>query len=42
MGVLQDLLAPTFALWGPLAVINDWIYEVNWTVLRGGRFSFGF
>jgi len=38
MGVLQDLLAPTFALWGPLAVINDWIYEVNGLSLGGALF----
>jgi len=38
MGVLQDLLAPTFTLWGPLAVINDWIYEVNGLSLRGALF----
>jgi len=25
-GVLQDLLRPTFAIWGPLSRINDWIY----------------
>ena len=35
MGVLQDLLAPTFALWGPLAVINEWVYEVNGLSLKG-------
>ncbi len=40
MGVLQDLLAPTFALWGPLAVINDWIYEVNGLSPGGGLFLF--
>jgi len=38
MGVLQDLLAPTFALWGPLAVINDWIYEVNGLSFGGAVF----
>lgn len=26
IGVLQDLLRPTFAIWGPLSRINDWIY----------------
>jgi branched-chain amino acid transport system permease protein len=40
MGVLQDLLAPTFALWGPLAVINDWLYEVNGLSLGGAVFLF--
>ena len=28
-GVLQDLLQPTFAAWGPLAVINDWLFTAN-------------
>ena len=35
-GVLQDLLRPTFALWGPLAVINDWLYAANGLTHRGG------
>ena len=34
-GVLQDLLRPTFALWGPLAVINDWLYAANGLTLEG-------
>jgi branched-chain amino acid transport system permease protein len=34
-GVLQDLLRPTFARWGPLAVINDWLYAANGLTLRG-------
>jgi len=29
VGVLQDLLRPTFAAWGPLAKINDWIYAAT-------------
>ncbi len=29
IGVLQDLLRPTFALWGPLAILNDWLYTAN-------------
>ncbi len=28
-GVLQDLLRPTFALWGPLAIINEWLFAMN-------------
>ncbi len=34
-GVLQDLLRPTFALWGPFAVINDWLYTANGLTLKG-------
>jgi branched-chain amino acid transport system permease protein len=34
-GVLQDLLRPTFALWGPLAIINDWLYAANGLTLWG-------
>jgi branched-chain amino acid transport system permease protein len=34
-GVLQDLLRPTFARWGPLAAINDWLYAANGLTLRG-------
>jgi branched-chain amino acid transport system permease protein len=34
-GVLQDMLRPTFALWGPLAVINDWLYAANGLTLYG-------
>jgi branched-chain amino acid transport system permease protein len=29
LGILQDLLSPTFALWGSLGAINDWLYEIN-------------
>jgi branched-chain amino acid transport system permease protein len=28
-GVLQDLVRPTFAAWGPLAIINDWLFTAN-------------
>jgi branched-chain amino acid transport system permease protein len=35
VGVLQDLLRPTFALWGPLAVINDWLFTANGLTIRG-------
>lgn len=34
-GVLQDLLRPTFALWGPLAVINDWLFSANGLTFYG-------
>jgi branched-chain amino acid transport system permease protein len=34
-GGLQDLLRPTFALWGPLAVINDWLYAANGLTIQG-------
>lgn len=34
-GVLQDLLRPTFALWGPLAVINDWLFSANGLTFHG-------
>ena len=34
-GVLQDMLRPTFALWGPLAIINEWLYTANGLTLNG-------
>jgi branched-chain amino acid transport system permease protein len=34
-GVLQDLLRPTFALWGPLAIINEWLFTANGLTLPG-------
>ena len=34
-GVLQDLLRPTFALWGSLSVINDWLFAANGLTLQG-------
>jgi branched-chain amino acid transport system permease protein len=34
-GVLQDMLRPTFSLWGPLAVINEWLYAANGLTLYG-------
>ncbi len=34
-GVLQDLLRPTFALWGPLAVMNEWLFTANGLSFRG-------
>jgi branched-chain amino acid transport system permease protein len=39
-GVLQDLLRPTFALWGPLAIINDWLYAANGLTLQGAASLF--
>jgi branched-chain amino acid transport system permease protein len=35
VGVLQDLLRPTFALWGPLAIINEWLYTANGLTIQG-------
>ena len=34
-GVLQDLLRPTFAAWGPIATINDWLFAANGLTLHG-------
>ena len=34
-GVLQDLLRPTFALWGPLAVMNEWLFSSNGLTSHG-------
>jgi branched-chain amino acid transport system permease protein len=34
-GVLQDLLRPTFSLWGPLAVINEWLFTANGLTFHG-------
>lgn len=34
-GVLQDLLRPTIALWGPLAIINEWFYTANGLTIQG-------
>ncbi|MBS3906609.1 MAG: hypothetical protein KGZ49_06185 [Syntrophaceae bacterium] len=34
-GVLQDLLRPTFALWGPLAIINEWLFTANGLTVQG-------
>jgi branched-chain amino acid transport system permease protein len=35
VGVLQDMLRPTFALWGPLAIINEWLYTANGLTIHG-------
>lgn len=40
-GVLQDLLRPTFALWGPLAVINEWLFTANGLTFYGAIGLFG-
>jgi branched-chain amino acid transport system permease protein len=34
-GVLQDLLRPTFAAWGPFAVINDLLFTANGVTPQG-------
>jgi branched-chain amino acid transport system permease protein len=34
-GVLQDLLRPTFALWGPVAIVNEWLFAANGLTLSG-------
>ncbi|HVP81376.1 MAG TPA: leucine/isoleucine/valine transporter permease subunit [Thermodesulfobacteriota bacterium] len=34
-GVLQDLLRPIFALWGPLAVMNEWLFTANGLTFHG-------
>lgn len=35
VGVLQDLLRPTFSAWGPLSVINEWLFAANGLTLEG-------
>jgi len=34
-GMLQDLLRPTFAAWGPLGEINQWLFAANGLTLHG-------
>jgi branched-chain amino acid transport system permease protein len=34
-GVLQDLLRPTFAIWGPVGKVNDWLFTANGLTLGG-------
>ncbi len=34
-GVLQDMLRPVFALWGPLAIINEWLFTANGLTISG-------
>ena len=34
-GVLQDLLRPIVALWGPLAVMNEWLFTANGLTFHG-------
>ncbi len=35
VGVLQDMLRPTIGLWGPVAVINEWLFTSNGLTLYG-------
>ncbi len=35
-GVLQDLLRPTLASWGPLAVVGEWLFTANGLTVWGG------
>jgi branched-chain amino acid transport system permease protein len=39
-GVLQDMLRPTFALWGPLSGINEWLFAANGLTLEGAATLF--
>lgn len=34
-GVLQDLLRPTLAAWGPLSILRDWLFTANGLSLSG-------
>ncbi|RPJ01663.1 MAG: hypothetical protein EHM36_13205 [Deltaproteobacteria bacterium] len=34
-GVLQELLRPTFAAWGPLAVLSEWLFTANGLTTEG-------
>ena len=34
-GVLQDLLRPTFTIWGPFSVINEWLFTANGLTFHG-------
>ncbi|NWG02501.1 MAG: leucine/isoleucine/valine transporter permease subunit [Syntrophaceae bacterium] len=34
-GVVQDLLRPTLAAWGPIAVVSEWIFTANGLSLPG-------
>ncbi len=34
-GVLQDLLRPTLASWGPLAVVGEWLFTANGLTIWG-------
>ena len=35
VGVLQDMLRPTIGLWGPVAIINEWLFTANGLTLYG-------
>jgi len=39
-GMLQDLLQPTFALWGPVSIINEWLFAANGLTLPGAASLF--
>lgn len=39
-GILQDLLRPILALWGPLSVLNEWIFTANGLTRYGAFFLF--
>jgi len=34
-GILQDLLRTTFALWGPLGVMNEWLFTADGLTFHG-------
>ena len=34
-GVLQDLLRPTLSAWGPIAEVNEWLFDANGLSLFG-------
>ena len=34
-GVIQDLLRPTLAAWGPVSVVSEWIFTANGLSLQG-------
>jgi branched-chain amino acid transport system permease protein len=34
-GVIQDLLRPTLAAWGPIAVVSEWVFTANGLSLEG-------
>jgi branched-chain amino acid transport system permease protein len=34
-GMLQDLLRPLFGTWGPIAIVNQWLFTANGLTLHG-------
>ena len=40
IGVLQDLVRTAIAAWGPLAVINEWLFAANGLTLQGAATIF--